>query len=412
MEERKMRRRSVLTISLFSIFLFSSVLLGTFAWTRLSALNVYAKQVVVDAEGTSLELILYGDPEQSRQVFNLFEFFTTENLQWRGTSTDPQGNEVNIGLNLTSVEFSKVDADNYALLVEDVAFHINAGGLAEATIKADNVEGDIEFCTFQGLPACNITVVLTNNVDLSISLSVLPLPGLMQAVYEYKGDLYVIHICVLKPIEVDIDSPSEGDDVGGEVPIQASVKVAPGLKIEKAFWFADSHDGEGHFEGQMEYDPNTGSAQGQWPSYKGGDGGYKLGVRTEGVQEGSQGGMWFSGEEAIGVNVDNGIIPVIARYWEEDNLIDFNIQIEWWYQDKHETQVTPLEFDRLLRAVLVAPGEWEVSEGKVHFMKWVIVEGDTKIWEHGDTKIELHEDVLEKLYDGNKQLICVYEKEW
>ena len=399
-----MSQRRILAVSLVGVLLTSFILAGLWGLMRISAISVYAKQVVsIEQEGTGLNLTMYGDPESSRQVLGLFEYFKTENLEWRGTF--PPGPApsppIDISLNLSSVEFQQVNEDYYALAASYLEFHMGGPDFVDVLVKADDVDADLEYCACMDLPALNVTVVLAGNVEVSLSVSVLPLPGLMQAVYQYKGDTYIIHLCILKPLEVTITAPSEGDWVGDDVAVWASVKTAPGIRVDNVRYWAD---GEGHFEDQMWYNEVDGRWEGTWPTYYQGNGDCKLVVRAEGVQENVQGGMGFSAENAIGLQVDNGLIPVSAYV---DNT-PVNLQINWWHREDGGTETTPFEFQRWIDSGLAAPGEWDLGEGNmIHFDRWIIEENGNIVWQNGDTNLGLHQDMLRMLY--GRQLKCIYK---
>lgn len=406
-----MKHKRSLAVSLLCISLVSSILVGLWALPRVSSINAYEAQIKsLEQDGTSLNLTIYGDPEGSRQAFDLFQYFTTKDLEWRGAMMDPQGNTVDIGLNLTSVTFEKLDADNYALAAEDVAFQLGIADMVNALVKADNVNIDITFWTYMDLPALNITAVLVDDVEVSLFLAVLPLPGLKQALYQYKGDLYIISICIIKPIEVTIVNPSEGDRVNGDVNIQALVKTAPGISVEHADWWTDKKEENGHFEGPMEFTGNS-LWEGVWHSYHGGNGWYEVWVGAEGIQEGIEGGFAprYGDGDLITVEVDNPPFEVHAYLETAPGMFDeiFGLMMEWWYHEEHETVGTPFDVPRRIGSGLMAPGELEWDGGPIHFERWIIRDGGEIMFEHWDPNLEVNQEILGMLW--NRQLECIYK---
>ena len=403
-----MKIRRMLAVSL-SVLLVSSILVGLWAFSQLSILQAYAKDIQVKQGETSLNLTAYGFVEESRFMLDLFEYFTTQNLQWRGATTDPQGNSINVGLNLSFVEFQKLDPDNYGLEAQYAEFQFDVSG-ASAFIMADSVGIDITFWTCEALPALNVTAVLEGNVVVSLLLDVLPLPGLQQALYEFKGDRYVIALCILKPMEVTIDSPVNEAEVWDNVPIQASIKTASGIPVTNVRWWVD---GESHYEGGMNYDPISGDAEATWETWHGPNGWYTITVRAEGFQEGVTGGSMYSDEERINVYVNNPPIHVTSWVWKDGHYepIEDKIEVQWWMRDKEGKSRTPFDLERRRDTKLEAPGEWKIGDDTwVQFQRWVISDGDPNmgwIWENGGTGIGIDDWMLEMLYE--KQLQCLYE---
>jgi len=212
------------------------------------------------------------------------------------------GSVGSLRLNLASGEFKKISENQWNLTASMLDFWITAndGG---ALIQARNVEAQLEFWSLNGLSALNMSAILTGSVNVTISNAVLPLPGLMQASYASNSERFVLFVCVIKPIEVDIVSPSEGQRVIGEVLIQADVKTAPGISVKQAWWWVDQKVDKGaHFDGQMNYNEGTGKWEGFWPSYQSGNDWYGLGVKMEGAQ---QSGYGYGAQEMLSVEVSN-----------------------------------------------------------------------------------------------------------
>jgi len=408
------KHKRTLFVSLLGILLVSSIVIGLVTMFRISALSVYAQQLRVGQDGTSLEMTLYSYPEQIHPVFDLFEYFKTERLQWNGILPQPtegQGPTGEIGLNVSFVEFKKLNTDNYKLGARDLRFQLSAEGVVDAFIQARRVDATLTFWNYGELPALNLTAILNGTVIVRLSTSLLPLPGFQFVAYEYQGPLYIIRICVITPIQVTLDSPAYGETVRDNVPVKASVKTAPGIKVKHTWWFAD---GPRHYEGDMNYDEGTGTAEAMWETWRGPDGEYWVKAKAEGYQEGVQGPIYYAMSPTIKVYVENPPIHVTSWVWNQESgqyeRYD-GIKIQWWGPDGKQGEfLTPFDLRRWREQKLEAPGEWNMGEGKrAMFQRWVISDGDPNngwVWEHGGTGMGIDDWMLETLY--GRQLQCLY----
>lgn len=85
--------------SLLCFMLCSMIIIGGVALSRIYMVYNYLTQYAAAAappptvtSGTNLSLLIYGDPEPARPTLNLFQYVTAQNIEWRGSMTDPQGN--------------------------------------------------------------------------------------------------------------------------------------------------------------------------------------------------------------------------------------------------------------------------------------------------------------------------------
>lgn len=414
-----MKYKQVLAVALLCILLTSAILIGALAFSRVSRAYNYAMQFAGLAKGgvgssTNLSLTMYSDPEPARPTLDLFRYVTAENIEWRGASMDPQGNAINIDVSLESVEFEKLDEDNYSGAVEGLYIHVAVGDLIYILVRADEVNVNMTFWTYMDMfPALNATGVLTGDVEVSLFVAVLPIPGLAQAVYEYKGDRFIISWCIIKPMDVTIEKPSDGDRVSGDVKIQALVKAIPEISVEHAEWWTE---GESHFKGPMEFNETSGLWEGIWPSYKGGNGWYELNVGAEGVER--KPGVEefrYPVEDRIKVEVENPPFEV-HTYLETapDNFEEIPVEMEWWYREEYGREVTPFALERRVGYGLKAPEGWDAPPyGAMHFKRWIIRdEVGNPIFEHGDPNLEVNEEILGMLWISEEaagQLECIYE---
>jgi len=409
-----MRYKRISALATVGILLVS-VGLGSWALSQTSILAALAKQngISLQVEGTTLEMTMYGDPDQIRPVFDIFQYFKTENLQWKGDLPQPMGappsQAGHIGMNLSFIEFQKTeDPNRYNLSADDYEFHIWATDVVDGYIKADSVNANITFWMSEDLPALNITVLLTGNVIVRLSGSVVPLGGISFVAYECVGPRYSINICVIKPVQVTITEPSEEDTVGGVVPIRASIKVAPGIKVRNVWWYAD---GPSHYEGGMHYDEGT--AEASWETWHGPDGDYSIKARVEAYQESAQGPTWWIESPPVKVSVDNGDIHVTSWVWNGDQqkyIQEDGVRVNSKLNGMEKQDVTAFDIDRY-RWYLEAPDKWDFGGGQVPFRRWVISDGDPTfgwIWEHGGMGIRLEDWMLEKLYEEDGELQILY----
>lgn len=409
-----MRYKRISAIAIVGI-LIASFGLGTLVLSRISILASLAKKngVNMQVEGTSLEMTMYGYPEQSRPMFDVFQYFKTERLTWKGILPQPQPPSPpsptgHIGLNLSYIEFQKVDQDHYNLTANDVEFRIWADDVVDGFIKADFVDVNITFWMSGELPALNVTALLRENVNVRLSASILPLPGISFAAYQYVGPTYFINICIIKPAEVRITNPVPGQTISNKAPIEASIKTAPGIKVRNVWWYAD---GPSHYEGGMNYNESTGIAQATWETWHGPDGEYWIRARVEAYQEGIQGPTYYVESPSVKAFVDNPSIWVTSWVWNDTQkryIHKDGVQVNGGLNGKGRQFETPIELDRY-RWNLEAPGEWDFGGGlQVQFERWVISDGDPNTgwyWEHGGNGIGINDWMLEALYGKQMQIL-------
>ena len=105
-----------LIISLVCILMVSGLLIAWSASSRLLRAYDYASQFATAARvsdsSTNLSLVVYSDPQSLRQSIGLFEFVKAQNIEWRGTTTDPQGNPTNVALKVGSVYLIRAESLN------------------------------------------------------------------------------------------------------------------------------------------------------------------------------------------------------------------------------------------------------------------------------------------------------------
>ncbi len=415
-----MKHKRITVVSLLCMFLLAFSLTGFWAFSRVSDLEASAQQIAkVEESGTSLSLTVYGDPEGARQALEMFQYLEAHNIEYGTSTTDPNGNPINAALEISEVEFSRTpdgDDDFYTAAgagsVKGLDVHVDIGDMLNVDVEANEVEFGIEFWRLDnGLPAFNITAELTGNVYVSLSIAFLPLPGLQQAIYEFSGDYFVISVCVIKPIEVTMLSPSEGERISGHTLIQAEVKTAPGISVGQAGWWADRkpekpEDQGDHFDGELNYNETTGKWEGVWRTHSGGNGWYGLGVRVEGVQTGASFSTWV--QDMCGVEVNNPWVEAWLRHPDgsEEPLhgeivieveADGNIwQMNVWFG------MSP----QWVGVSLTAPEYWR--DGNIQFEKWEI---PGTPWGSGDPRLTLTQDVIDMLFDGEgraRALRCIY----
>lgn len=406
-----MKRNRVLAISLLCIILASTILVGSWALSRASIAYDYATQFAEMAKigvgsSTNLSLTIYGDPEPARQVFDLFQYVTAKNIEWRGATTDQQGNIINVNLRLASVKFEKLNENNYAGKAEGLDAHLTVGDLLNILVRADVVDVNMAYWSYMDtFPALNVTAVLTGNVEISLFVAVLPIPGLTLALYEYKGDRFTISICAMKPIDVIIERPSDGDRVSGDTKIQALVKAVPAIAIDNVQCWIDNRDNV-----PMWYNETSGLWEGIWPSYNVGNMGVEVKVRAEGVirKPGVQESRYF-GEDRIRVETNN---PWVSSCISRDGGLEWfgGLGIRWEYETRVWPRGTSFNFWPWIGSNLTAPEYWQ--NGNIRFNSWRIDDeyGNT-IFQSPDLTLTITEDVFGKLFNGAgkaRELKCIY----
>jgi hypothetical protein len=281
----------------------------------------------------------------------------------------------------------------------DFGIATNDGG---ALIQARNVEAQLEFWSLNGLPALNESIVLSGNVNVSISSSVFTLPGAMQVSYASNSERFVIHVCIIKPIQVDIVSPLEGQTVKGSVLVQADVKTAPGISVKQGRWWADEKVDKGcHAEGQMNYNEATGKWEGLWQTYQVGNQWYGLGVQMEGTQ---QGGFSYWIGDSVSVEVNNPWVEVLVIHQDGSRENVWGIQINLAKPDG-STWSQQTNFPILpdwVGVSLTVPGNlWD--NPKIQFQKWTIPsEQQPEIWASTNQTITITQDIQDMLFNDGE----------
>jgi len=422
------KHNRILTVSMLCILVASPILIGLWALSRVSQAYQYAAQFAginakpaQGATGANLSLTLYGDPASARQIFDAFQYFRAENLEWRGAFPVPQGPPLNLGLTFASALFEKRNPDLYVLNVTTLHIVEKMGDLANVDFQADDADAEVKFWTLNnGLPALNVTAVLKGNVKVVLSIAVLPLPGLSLAAYSYEGDRFVISICVVKPVEVAIVNPPENGQVSGNVKIEALVKTAPGISLDGGnVWWWIEHEKWGSGRQPMTYNQGTGLWEAVWQTYNepavAGNGWCRLAVRAEGIEVNKPQGFRQGDEKRINVEVVNPPISVGAYVQTGEGRQELSgVNINWWYDKEGGTWQTRFDLQPRIDYTLEAPGGLPWGQGQnVGFQCWRIEDQDGTIrfefW--GGTKLTIDRNVFRMLFDdqGNpRQLNCVY----
>jgi hypothetical protein len=346
-------------------------------------------------------LTLYGDPQGAKSSFEVFQYFSLKNLQWNGTLPASGGSGGGtIKLNLASGEFKKTSENHWNLTAKtlDLGIATNDGG---ALIQARNVEAQFEFWSLNGLPALNYSVVLSGNVNVTISASVFTLPGAMQVSYASNSERFVIYVCIIKPIQVDIVSPLEGqmEFLKGSVLVQADVKTAPGISVTQGSWWVDDKANKGaHFEGQMNYNEATGKWEGLWQTYQFGNGWYWLGVKMEGTQ---QGGFGFWAQDMVSVEVNNPWVEgrVIHQDGSQEDVWGIQINLAKPDGSTWSRQTTFSIAPDWIGVSLTAPGNLG-NNPKMQFQKWTIPsDQQPEIWQSQNQTITITQDMQNMLFN-------------
>jgi hypothetical protein len=428
MKEMKLKRILIITLC---ALLISTIPIGLWMIQRLSVLSVYAQQFQIEENGTGIKIVSYGPIEESRLIFDIFQYFTAENLQWTGSlpSGGPpqqqQGPPATIELEISSVTAEQISEDDYHVDAEGLNLYLEIIETVIASIGAEMATVDIEYWnTDEDLPALNATILLEDEVNVVLEINVLPLPGLAYVMYEFQGDQYIIELTILTPLQVEITEPGVEETVGGNVHIASLAKTAQGIEIRGIGWGAD---GEGrNYGGEME-DPEedgTWDSTQDWETWHGPDGWYEINVQSEAVQTTNPEGMRYYDSDRISVFVDNGIIPVSSWYWDGQDYAYFEgLEIQWWHYDQswdqegNEPFWTYVEIERWSGFDIEVPGGWHLEGiGDIGFERWVVDDDSdpTNGWiEHlgeGNTHVTIDDNwLLETIYESGGHLICLYQ---
>jgi len=408
--------KRILVGSLLCIMLSSMILIGAWALFRISMAYNYAVQYAAAApappptvtSSTNMSVLIYADPEGGRQALNLFQYVTAQNIEWRGTSTDPQGNPININVKMTSVNFEKLDENNYRGNVKGLVVRFSIGDLINVFVKADNVNVSMAFWNYMDtFPAFNATGLLTGNVEVRLSIAVLPFMGLEQALYEYAGDQFSISYCIIKPIDVTIEKPSNGEKVNGDVKIQALVKAVPALTVDNVHCWVDGMERPV----QMQYNPTSGLWEGVWQTYNVGNGWRGLNVRAEGVEWKSGQQFRYSDQDRIDVEIDN---PWVSSYVRRDWGLEWfgDLKVNLVCDSASWMRGTTFNFWPSIGLSLTAPEYY--WDGNIRFTCWRIDDKfGTPLYESYNPTLTIDEAVFSALFDGEgraRELKCIYEQ--
>jgi len=406
-----MKRKKVFTVSLMCIMLASAIFVIWTASARLTRAYNYASQFAaaakVDGSSTNLSLVVYGDPQPLRPSMELFQYVTAQNIEWRGTSTslDPQGNTLNVAFKLGKVTFGKLNEYNFNGTASGLDSHMSIGDLLDVTIKADNIVVNMTFWTYlDTFPAVNITGVLTGNVYVRLSIAVLPFPGLDLALYEYSGDQFSVSICAIKPLNLVIEAPENGQRVRGDVMVQALIQAVPELSVENVMCWIDSGE-----KIPMSYNEANGRWECVWKSYNSGNRWTELGVHAEGVARKSGQEFRYPFDSRIKVEVDN---PFVNSYLQRDQwlegfgglMIKLNLDSSTWKQG------TGFNFWPSVGLNLEAPEFY--WDGNIRFNSWRIddEQGNT-LFESFDLTLGVTQEISDTLINGGgraRELKCIY----
>jgi len=353
--------------------------------------------------GTNLSLLIYGgDPQPLRQGLDLFQLVKAQNIEWKGTSTDGQGNPVNVDFKVGSVGFGKINENKFNGNATVLNAHFSLDNLIDVTVRADTVNVNMTFWTYMGtFPAVNITGVLTGNVYVKMSVQVLPIQGVDFAFYESSGDMFTVNICSIKPMNMAIQAPLNNQKVGGDIMVQALMQVVPDLSLENVMFGTDYGENM-----PMQYNEGNGLWECVWQTYQAGNGGHNLNVHAEAVdREGGQEIARYQSNVGVWVEVNN---PWVNSYVDKGQGLEGfgGLQVKLTQDSNSWNQGTG--FQIWLGLQLEAPQSW--ADGQLQFNCWRIEDQGT-IFEDGNPTLTITQEVFDKLFDGGgnaRELKCIY----
>jgi len=406
--EKTMKHKRAVIVSLLCTILALTILVGAWSLDRISRAYNYASQVAATAavttSSTNLSLVAYGEPP-TPQAMDLFQYVTAQNIEWKGTSQDPTGNPININFKLSSVKFQKLAQDKFAGNATGLDSHISLNDLFDILVKADKINVNVTFWTYLNtFPAFNVTGQLTGNVEVRLSLAVLPLFGLDAALYEYKGDQFSISICVIKPMQVTIEKPTQGETVSGDVPIQALIRVVPALTLENVqCWVSNG------WNMPINYNVTSGLWEAVWPSYNSGNGPLDVHVRATGVVWKSGQKISYSGEDGKSVQVNN---PWVNSYVDKEGQMEMfgGLQVTLSIESMTFMRQTTFNFYPWTGLSLTAD-EYSMN-GNVKFNCWRIFdEQGNMLFNSFDRTLTISGAISSELFNGGggaRELQCIY----
>ena len=402
------KHKRLLIVSSVCVLLVSSILVWS-ASTRLLRAYNYASQFAaapqVSVSGTNLSLVFYGaDPLSFRQGLELFQLVKAQNIEWKGTSTDGQGNPANVAFKLGSVNFRKLNENSFSGNATVLDAHVTIDDLIDVTVKADRVDANITFWTHMGMfSAVNITGVLTGNVYLRLSVSVLPFLGLDFALYEFSGDKFTVSVCGMKPMNLIVQAPANNQRVSGDVLVQALIQAVPELSVENVRFWTDYGENM-----PMQYNQGNGLWECVWQTYHTGNGKHGLNVHAEAVDRKSGQEFRYPSDVGIAVDVNN---PWVQSYVStEQGLQNFGLNVKLHLDSNVWQQVTIFNFWPATGLTLEAPEYW--NNGQVRFNCWRIddEQGNT-VYQSPDLALGISQEVFSKLFNGGgdgRELKCIY----
>jgi len=404
-----MKYERLLTVSLICILLASGILVVWSASSRLSRAYDYGSQFAAAARvgesSTNLSLVVYSDPQPIRQGIDLFQFVTAKNIEWRGTSADPQGNPVNVAFKLGSVYFGKLNEYNYNGNASGLDAHVSIDDLLDVAVKADKVDVNMTFWTYMDMfPAVNITGMLTGNVYVRLSVSVLPFPGLDLALYAYSGDRFSVSICIMKPMNLAIETPANGQRVRGDVMVQALIQAVPELSVENVMCKTDYGE-----QIPMHYNDGNGRWECTWKSYNSGNRWTGLNVHAEGVVRKSGQEVRYPMDAGINVEVDN---PFLNSYVSKQQGLEMfgGLRIDLRLDSNSWSMQTGFNFWPSVGLTLTAQEYW--GDGNMRFNCWRIDgEQGNVLFQSSDLTLGVTEEISNMLANGEgraRELKCVY----
>jgi hypothetical protein len=400
------KHKRLVIVSLTCILLTSAVLAALSA-SRLLRAGDYASQFAatarVNESGTNLSLVVYGgDPQPFRQSLELFQLVKAQNIEWSGTSTDGQGNPVNIAFKLGSVNFAKLNANTFNGTATALNSHVSIDDLIDVTVRADTVNVNITFWTYMGsFPAINVTGVLTGSVYVKMSVQVLPIHGLDFAFYESSGDKFTVNICSIKPVNMILQAPTNNQKVGGDVMVQALIQAVPELSLENV-WFGTDY-GENM---PMRFNEGNGLWECVWQTYHVGNGGHNIKVHAEAVdREGGQEIARYASDAGVWVEVNN---PWVNSYMDKGQGLEGFGGLEVRLTQDSNSWSQGTGFPIWLGLKLEAPQSW--ADGQMQFNCWRIDDQGT-IFQDGNPTLTITQEVFGMLFDGAgnaRELKCIY----
>jgi hypothetical protein len=336
---------------------------------------------------------------------NLVQLVKAQNIEWKGTTTDSQGNPVSVQFKLGSVNFGKLNENNFNGNATGLDAQVSIDDLLDVTVRADRVDVNITFWTYMSMfPAVNITGVLTGNVYVKLSVSVLPFPGLDLAFYEFRGDKFTVSVCAMKPMNLIVQAPADNQRVGGDVLVQALIQAVPELSVENVRCWTDYGETM-----PMQYNEGNGLWECVWQTYHDGNGKHGLNVHAEAVDRTGSQEFRYPSDVGIRVEVNN---PSVSSYMTKDQGLEGfgGLQLKLKQGSNTWMQGTSFNFWPSIGLELEAPQFW--ANGAMQFNGWRIDdEQGNPVFQYGGLTLTITQEVFDKLFDGGgtaRELKCIY----